>query len=197
LFATPEWAVRTEVLRRVEPTGGLSRVLTLQRSVLTTLLNPARLARLEEQEALDGPQTYKPTEFLADLREGLFGELSLAAPKISPYRRNLQRAYLDMLDERLNPRTGSVATDDTKALFRGELRSIDALAAARMSVAGDRITGLHLREMRDRIAQILDPKLSRPAVAASAAVATPSVASEEEGDWPDLAKDYLPQGTRK
>lgn len=193
VFATPEWAVRTEVLRRVEPTGGLSRVLTLQRSVLTALLNAARLARLEEQEALDGPQTYKPTEFLADLREGLFGELSLAAPKISPYRRNLQRAYLDMLDERLNPRTGSVAADDTKALFRGELRSIDALAAARMSVAGDRITGLHLREMRDRIAQILDPRLTRPA--AAAAVAAPRVASEEE-DWPDLAKDYMPSRGR-
>jgi hypothetical protein len=87
-----------------------------------------------------------------------------------------------------------VATDDTKALFRGERRSIDALAAARTSTAGNRITGLHLREMRDRIAQILDPKLSRPAAAAPSAA--PRVASEEE-DWPDLAKDYLPQGTGK
>ena len=194
VFATPQWAVRTEVLRRVEPTGGLSRVLTLQRSVLATLLNPARLTRLQEQEALDGPRTYKPTEFLADLRDGLFGELSSAAPRISPYRRNLQRAYLDMLDERLNPRTGSAATDDTKALFRGELRSIDALAAARTSTAGDRITRLHLREMRDRIAKILDPKVSRPAAAAAVAVEVPSVASEEDDCWPDLAKDYLPQG---
>jgi hypothetical protein len=194
VFATPEWAVRTEVIRRVEPTGGLTRVLTLQRSVLTTLLNAARLTRLQEQEALDGAQAYPPTEFLADLRGGLFGELSAVAPKISPYRRNLQRAYLDMLDDRLNPRTGAVASDDTKALFRGELRSIDALAAARVSAAADRITGLHLREMRDRIANILDPKVSRPAAAAPA---TPSVALEDDNDWPDLAKDYLPQGARK
>lgn len=149
----------------------------MQRSVLTTLLNPARLTRLQEQEARDGPRTYKPTEFLADLRDGLFAELSSAAPKISPYRRNLQRAYLDMLDERLNPRTGSVATDDTKALFRGELRSIDALAAARTSTAGNRIT------------HILDPKVSRPTAAAAVAVEVPSGASQEDDCWPDLAKD--------
>jgi hypothetical protein len=61
-----------------------------------------------------------------------------------------------------------------------------------MSVAGDRITTLHLREMRDRGAKILDPKISRPA--AAAAVVVPSVAPEADDCWPDLAKEYLPQG---
>jgi hypothetical protein len=141
VFATPAWVVRPEIIRRVEPVGGLSRLLGLQRSVLATLLNSSRLGRLQEQEAIDGEKAYKPTEFLADLRGGLFTELNSAAPSITSYRRNLQRAYLDLIDERLNGRAApAAAADDTRALFRGELRAIDGLIAARLAGVEDEET---------------------------------------------------------
>ncbi len=200
VMATPMWLIRPDILRRVEPAGALSRLLTLQRSVLSTLLAPARLARLQEQEALDGDKTYKAAELLADLRSGLFTELSAAAPKIDIYRRNLQRAYLDLIDERINARPTapaaaaapllSSAADDTRALFRGELRAIDGLLAARANAGADRVTTLHMRELRDRIARVLDPRFAPPAAAAAAA--TPAQGLEDEDAcWPDLALPYL------
>jgi hypothetical protein len=208
VFATPKWAVRPEILRRIEPVGELNRMLTLQRTVLNSLLATSRLARLQEQEASDAEKSYRPVELLADVRTGLFGELSAAAPKIDPYRRNLQRAYLDLINERINGRqasivlpaamagflTPTIANDDTRALFRGELRTIDTLIAGKAVAAGDRITGLHLREMRDTIARILDPKFAPQAPAAGGAVIRMG-ATEEEGDtcWPNLALPFLPR----
>ncbi len=46
------WSI-PEILRRIEPTGVLSRVRSAQNSVLSSLLNSARFARLVEQEAID------------------------------------------------------------------------------------------------------------------------------------------------
>jgi len=208
VFATPAWIVRPEILRRVEPVGGLNRVLTIQRMVLNSLLNTQRFARLQEQEAIDGEKSYKAAELLADLRAGLFTELTGPAPKIDSYRRNLQRAYLELINDRINGRSASItlpafmagyftptiANDDTRALFRGELRAIDALIAPKTAAAGDRITGLHLREMRDSIARILDPKFA-PAAPASSGVVIRMGATEEESDecWPNLALPFLPR----
>jgi hypothetical protein len=208
VFATPKWAVRPEILRRVEPVGGLSRILTLQRSVLSSLLNPSRIARLQEQEAIDGEKSYKSTELLSDLRAGLFGELNVAAPRIDSYRRNLQRAYLELINERLNGRsvsitvpasmagmlTPAIANDDTRALLRGELRTLDAQIAGKIAAPGDRITGLHLREMRDSIARILDPRFA-PQTSSAVGAMMRMGAAEEETDtcWPNLALPFLPQ----
>jgi hypothetical protein len=193
VFTTPTWAVRPEIIRRVEPTGALSRILSVQRGVLNNLLSVMRMARLQEQEAVDAEKAYAPAEFLADLRAGLFTELTTAAPRIDSYRRNLQRAYLSIIEERLHGRPSPqmvmnlgmsmsmVSTnpnDDTHALLRGELRSIDAMLSARQAVAADRITGLHMREMRDHIARILDPKFLP-------AQSTPSTPSSRPGLWPE------------
>ena len=46
-----------------------------QMRVLNTLLSGARFARLVEQEAIDGAAAYRPTEFLADVRRGIWREL--------------------------------------------------------------------------------------------------------------------------
>src|SRR6185369_15333038 len=101
-FKAPRFALDTAVLRRIEPTGALNRIRTNQQRMLNTLLQPARLQRMIEQEALDGPAAYRPVDFLADLRKGLWSELDATQVDIDPYRRNLQRSYLETLNDRLN-----------------------------------------------------------------------------------------------
>src|SRR6185436_8764624 len=101
-FRAPKFAIDTAVLRRIEPVGALSRIRNSQQSVLNTLLQPARMQRMIEQEALDGPAAYRPVDFLADLRRGIWTELDATQVSIDPYRRNLQRTYLDMISDRLN-----------------------------------------------------------------------------------------------
>jgi hypothetical protein len=155
-FATPTMLLRPEVLRRIEPAGALTRIRAAQLQVLNSLLSTQRFDRLVEEEAIDGAAAYRPSEFLADLRKGIFGEMYATSVKIDAYRRNLQRAYLDLMSTRLNG--AQRANDDQRPMFRGELKTIAADAGAAAARATDRDTRLHLEDLRDQIAKILDPK---------------------------------------
>jgi hypothetical protein len=211
LFATPSWLVPAEIQRRLEPMGALNRVVNAQRSVLTTLLNPARLARLQEQEALDGDKAYPAAQMLADLREGIFTEVASRAANAPPasgvridaFRRNLQRAYIEIINERLNGRPQPVTAvgatsavvvplnphDDARGLLRAELRAISARAGARIAAASDAATRAHLEDLRDRIADVLDPKLPLGGGAGTGG-ARPSaddIVEDAEECWPNLA----------
>ena len=154
-FTTPMFLVDPKILRRIEPVGVLDRIRTSQAGVLRTLMNSARLARLVEQQAIDGDVAYAPTDFLADLRGGLWRELAEVDVEIDAYRRNVQRTYLDLIDDRLNGR--SPAEDDARPFLRGELRALDRSIAAALAQVSDRATRLHLEDVQDQIAKTLDP----------------------------------------
>lgn len=150
-----------------------------QRSVLNSLISPARLARLVEVEAIDAKGAYPATEFLADVRKGIWKELEGAAPvKVDAYRRNLQRAYLDLMNDRLNRPAAAApsfpgftpppTTEDVRPFFRGELKTLSAAVTAAAARATDRATRLHLDDVKDQIAKILDPKIVPPAATGAA-----------------------------
>jgi len=182
-FRTPAFFLRPEILRRIEPQGVLDRIRNAQRMILNSLLESRRMARLVEQEALDGPRAYRPAEFLSDLRRGIFAELAAAETRVDPYRRNLQRLYIELLSDRLNGRTP--AADDQRPLFRAELRAIAAEAARALPKAADRTTRAHLEDLRDQANRALDPKFLPPAAPAPAASQRPA-SQELESCWPDL-----------
>jgi hypothetical protein len=169
-FKAPAFAVDPEILRRIEPAGVLDRVKASQNRVLTTLFENARVSRLIEQEAIDGAAAYRPTDFFADVRRGIWSELNTAQVRIDAYRRNLQRSYLDLFNDKLNGR--APVTNDTRAFIRGELSSLKATIVAAQAKTRDRATLLHLQDTQDQIAKILDPKIDRnPAPAAPAPAA--------------------------
>ncbi len=159
-FTTPSFVIRPDVLRRIEPVGTLDRIRTSQQRVLATLLAESRINRLVEQEAINGAIAYRPTEFFTDLRRAVWREVDAASVQIDPYRRNLQRAYLDAMSDKVNSRVGG----ESRPLARGELRSLDTSVRAAIAKAADRTTRLHLQDVRDQIARILDPKFA-PATA--------------------------------
>lgn len=160
-FATPTWALKPEILRRIEPSGALARINLAQERVLNSLLSNTRFDRLVEQEAIDGAASYRPADFMVDVRKGIWRELDAPVVKIDVYRRNLQNSYIDLLSTKLNGRPAVV--DDYRALIRAELKDLNTslgLAAAR---AQDRATRAHLADARDQIAKALDPKFAPPA----------------------------------
>ncbi|HWZ42396.1 MAG TPA: zinc-dependent metalloprotease [Candidatus Saccharimonadales bacterium] len=174
-FVTPAWAIDPEILRRIEPIGELGRIRNAQSTVLNTLLNSARLARLVEQEATEGASAYSPANFLADVRKGIWKEIEAPQVKIDAYRRNLQRAYLDLVNNKLNGPAvtapvglpaalgATFATSgDEKPLYRAELRSLNTALGAAIAKAADKSTRAHLEGARDQIAKILDPKFAAP-----------------------------------
>jgi hypothetical protein len=164
-FATPSWAIKPEVLRRIEPSGALDLIKASQLRVLNSLMSGARFNRLVEQEAMDGAAAYKPAEFLEDVRNGIWRELEAPSVRIDAYRRNLQRAYLELLSEKLNGRAPVI--DEQRPFLRGELRSLNQMIARAMLRATDRATRLHLEDSKDQIAKALDPKFAPPAPTAA------------------------------
>jgi hypothetical protein len=204
-FATPTWAIRPDILRRIEAAGALARVNLAQERILNSLLNNARFDRLVEQEAIDGVAAYKPADFMADVRRGIWSELEGASPvRIDVYRRNLQNSYIELLSNKLNVRPS--VTDDYRALIKLELRDLSNAIGAANARATDRQTRAHLADARDQIAKALDPRFAPPAAPATFAFPFgyddefqfhPSSTSFEDFDasncWPDYAIRIRPR----
>jgi hypothetical protein len=159
-FTTPSFMIRPEILRRIQPTGIIARVQGAQAGIMGQLLQAARLDRMAEQAVLDGSAAYSPLDFLRDLRTGVWSELAKPGTAINIYRRNLQRAYLDNMDGRINA-DGSSA--EVRSLARGEVRALDRQIETALAGATDEATRRHLSDCRDEIKTMLDPLVPRPA----------------------------------
>jgi len=183
-FTTPTWMVDEEILRRIEAVGVLDRIRNAQQAVLNSLMNSARFGRLIEQETLDGTRAYSPVEFLTTVRKGVWKELESTQVKIDAYRRGLQRSYLTLVGNKINPpaatsagpagapagrggRGGGSAPGDEKPMYRAELLSLKSAITAALPKAGDSETKAHLEASRDEIDKILDPKFLPPAPVAA------------------------------
>ncbi len=191
-FQTPAFLVRPDVLRRIEPAGALDRLRTAQQRVLSSLLSSARVLRLVEREAIDGAGAYGPTDFLADVRRGVWTELAGAAPvKIDAFRRNLQRAWLETLAERVNGR--QTASDDARALFRQELRLLDAQLQAASGRGADGVTRAHVADARALIQRALDPTVQAAATTSGPRPASDSLSgfADDEGGVNDLPAEVV------
>ena len=168
-FQPAAFMLDKEVLRRIEPAGAVARVRTAQASVLTSLLQNARLDRMTEQLTIDGPSiAFAPIDFLAAVRNGVWSEVGKAG-EISIYRRNLQRSYLEEMDRKLNaPGNNS----EIRMLAKGELRALDKQLQTGLGVTGlDENTRRHLTDAREEIAAILDPRAPHPNAEATPAAA--------------------------
>jgi hypothetical protein len=183
-MATPAWLIDPEILRRIEANGALQRIRNAQASVLNQLLNDQRFARLIEQQTIDGNAAYTAAELLATVRKGVWKELDGGTVKIDAYRRNLQNAYLELVNTKLNGaatapaaaggrggggRGGAPAkSDDEKPFYRAELHALNTSISAALAKANDHDTKAHLEGAKDQIARILDPKFLPAAPAAAA-----------------------------
>jgi hypothetical protein len=183
-FETPVWLNDAEILRRIEPSGALIRIRNAQVGVLNNLLEGVRFARLVEQDAMDPDAGWAPSDFLATVRAGVWSELRSPGVKIDAYRRNLQRAYLDLAIGRLNG-----PNSDERSLYRAELKSLDSALLKAMTATTDRATRAHLDASRAQIAKALDPK-SNPAVTPAAGVPTGPAATSSTGNVADCFPDY-------
>ncbi|NJM52063.1 MAG: hypothetical protein HC846_00925 [Blastocatellia bacterium] len=170
-LATPTWAIDKEILRRIEPVGALNRIRNSQNSVLNNLLSSARFARLVEQQALDGNSAYAPDEFLADVRNSVFSELTAPKIAVDAYRRNLHRSYLDIANTKLNGSALAlpaglppgfaaqfISSGDERAYYRAELRALNDSVSSAIPKAADKATKIHLEGIRDQIGKILNPE---------------------------------------
>ncbi len=147
------------------------RIQAMQAAVLARLLSPRVLARiLDTEKAVDpGSDFFTVPELLERLGKAIFAELDGAPdartfkprePYISAMRRNLQRLYVSMLSQlvllvsaRQATDAGLVARSELTAL-RERLRAV----AGRGEKTLDVYSLGHLRDLADRITQVLEAK---------------------------------------
>lgn len=173
-FITPSWMVDKEILRRIEPMGVLGRIRNAQNNVLNNLLANSKFARLVEQRVIDGNTSYAPAEFVSDVRKGVWKELDASRVVVDEYRRNLQRAYLDIVNQKLNPGPAqspttvqallaaatNITSGDERGVYRAELRALNASLGAALARTTDRATRAHIEASRDQISKILNPSFA-------------------------------------
>jgi len=172
LFKTPTWLIDSNIFNKVESAGSVERLSNAQARALNNILDFGRMARIIENETLNGNDAYTLIDMMTDLRKGIWSELP-SGRKIDTYRRNLQRAYIERLDflmknEQSNvpaqfrsfvSRTSvNVSQSDIRPVVRGELTNLRASIRGAIVRTSDRLSRYHLQDALERINDILDPK---------------------------------------
>jgi hypothetical protein len=159
--------INGDILERLGPNGAADRILTSQRSILSTLLSERRIKRMAELCARNGESVYAPSALVADLHEGIWAEVDKNPIDVELYRRNLQRLWVDVLSNAVdNPATDS----DLAALARAELNRLQDEIKGAIVKEGVEVTPaarMHLDEIRARIEMALDniPSARAPSAA--------------------------------
>ena len=182
LFQTPTWLLDPKILPLVRPDQGIDYIRTLQETTLNSLTDVGRLSRLIETGTGVLGQTTTPgyslIEFMTDLQNGIFKELTTNKP-VDLFRRNLQKVYAEKLIAVLNtpPSSGGAATpfggagfrfnpgpvtdirkSDIMSVVRGQLVSLQRSIGAAIPRQTDTMSRYHLADLQARIQQALDPK---------------------------------------
>ena len=170
LFETPEWLIDQEIFNKIEFDGQVERIRNMQERSLNNLLDFGRMARLMENEEVNGNEAYGLIDMMTDVRTGIWSELS-SGQNIDRYRRNLQRAYIERMEHLMTEEQSEipsryrswisrsnidVAQSDIRPVVRGELKTLQS-QIRRAANRGDRLTRYHLQDALERIDLILNP----------------------------------------
>lgn len=160
LFATPAWMIDQDILSRIEETGIVERIRGLQDRTLAQLLNPDRLDRMQENDAVNRSDAYSINTMMDDLINSIYSEVrSGSTPSL--YRRNLQRTFIEGLERVVGSESNKYEHSDAKAIARGKLNKIkDMLATARGT---DDLSKYHYADLQENIKTVLEAKYVMPA----------------------------------
>lgn len=169
LFETPEWMINKNILNKIEFAGITNRIRSTQSRTLNSLLDFGKMARLIENEAINGKSAYSLIEMMTDLRKGIFIEL-YTNKTIDVYRRNLQLAYLDRISYLMNNEQGSTPSwarnyVTSVKVSQSDIRTVAAnqLIELRKDLKkhknkSDQMTKMHLEMVKNKISIILNGK---------------------------------------
>jgi len=153
LFTTPEWLIDKKILSRIASKGLMDRISNLQDRTLILLLDPQRLERVIENESLNKNNAYGLAALFNDIDNGIFSELKTNV-SISPYRRNLQRIYINKIIKMLNMDNKDIQNTDVSALLRASLTNTQKMLTS--SRQTDELSRYHVEDLKERIRLFLE-----------------------------------------
>ena len=170
LFKTPTWMIDKNILNKIEFAGNTNRIRATQSRTLNNILDFGRMARMIENEAINGNQAYSLIEMMSDLKRGIWAEL-YTHKKIDLYRRNLQLAYLDRINYIMNEDQSSIPSwargrittvkvgqSDIRTIAVGQLLELRKEIKKSMKKNYDKMSTMHLEMASSKINRILNGK---------------------------------------
>ena len=174
LFQTPNWLINKSIWDRLNnPGDDADPVLSAQEATLTSIISTDRLNRLQvSAERYGTVNAYSATDLMNDLQTGFFSELKTKKP-IDFYRRSLQKSYVNKLNNILNPadnafivvaaggrglRATDLSRSDVSSIARAQLMELQGVVNAAIPTTTDRMSKIHLIDLKQRIKDALDPK---------------------------------------
>lgn len=171
LFNTPTWLINNDIFAK---TGGnpLTIIGNIQDGMLNRLLSASTLNKMITAETAVGNNAYKITDLISDLKKGIWTELS-TKKTIDVYRRNLQKSYISILNNLLNPAPATTGTtgggfgapapvntdkSDIKSVVLAQLVSLKKEVNAAAAGIADPMSKYHLQDISKRIDKALNPK---------------------------------------
>ena len=171
LFQTPEWLIVPNIFNKIEYSGSVERIRSLQVRTLDNILSLGKLARMIENQTLNDTDAYSLLEMMGDLRKGLWSE-TRNGKKIDTYRRNLQKAHIERLAYLMTAENENKKGDfggyqkstpintsqsDIRSIARAELYILKKDLKNAINRTVDPISKYHLQDAVERIDAILDP----------------------------------------
>ena len=174
LFQTPYWLMDKNILNKISSPSSAEMISNTQGSILSSLLSSSRLFRMEVMTDRYGKTiVYSPDNLISDLEKGLWKELN-STKAIDPFRRSLQKQWVDIMISLMNPVQPSlpaglprgliillgadVKNTDIPSIARGHLVALRIRIIAASNTSSDKISKYHLQDMAERIRQALNPK---------------------------------------
>lgn len=178
-FVAPRKFVQPGIANRISFVGVADQAMNQQRGLLESLLSPTRFKLLLDAEVLEGDKAYSPLEFVDDVQAGLWKEFEVGSgvTSIDPYRRNLQRSYLEYIKAQIEKAekptqvppgipaefAGLINPSTRGTDFRSVMRLKLAKLANKLSIAAynnnfDPMASAHLEDCRRELDEILNPK---------------------------------------
>ncbi|MEM9077536.1 MAG: zinc-dependent metalloprotease [Bacteroidota bacterium] len=171
LFETPEWLINKNIFNRIQYSGSIERIRTTQVRYLNNILHLGKMARIIENETINGTEAYGLLEMMSDLRRGVWSE-TRSGKAIDTYRRNLQKAHVDRLEylmtaenqKKLPSFNGyrkstvvNTSQSDIRTAARAELNNLKRDIRNGLGRTSDRMSRYHYQDVLERIDNILDP----------------------------------------
>jgi Met-zincin/Domain of unknown function (DUF5117)/Domain of unknown function (DUF5118) len=175
LFETPYWLLDKNILNKISSPSSSEMIANTQGGVLNSLMSSTRLFRMEAMSDRYGKKiVYGPDDLVTDLEKGLWKELAAPHQVIDPFRRNLQKQYVDIMISLMNPALptlpaglprgliilfgADIKNTDIPSIARGHLTVLRNRILTAANASADKISKYHLQDMAERIRQAFNPK---------------------------------------
>ena len=167
VFTSLDWLLNKDVLNKIENIGVQERVRSIHEFTLRRLFDYSRLARMLENETMNGKIAYSLNEMIGDLDNSIWDDLNTITPT-SIIKRNLQKTYVNIFIDMINDdkkqssygkRFGNnidYASSDIKPILMGKIFDLNKKIKNKIKKTRDEATSNHLKYISMQLSEFTD-----------------------------------------